>query len=53
MKISDVNLAFGGRAWITGKPRGDQKTTIIASRELINCLGLVGLSAPDGSHCYS
>jgi hypothetical protein len=30
MKNSDVDITFGGRVWITGKPRGDQKMTIIA-----------------------
>jgi hypothetical protein len=52
-KNSDVNVTFGRRAWITGKPRGDQKMMIIAFGELIIFLGLVGLSAPVGSHCCS
>jgi hypothetical protein len=46
-----VNVIFGGKAWITGKPRGDQNMTIIAFGELIIFLGLVGLSAPAGRHC--
>jgi hypothetical protein len=44
-----VNVIFDGEAWITGKPRSDQKT-IITFGELIIFLGLVGLSAPAGSH---
>jgi hypothetical protein len=48
-----VNVTFGGNAWITWKPRGDQNTTIIAFGELIIFLGLVGLSAPVGSHYCS
>jgi hypothetical protein len=50
-KNSDVDVTFGGRAWITRKPRGDQKMMIITSGELIIFLGLVDLSAPGGSHC--
>jgi hypothetical protein len=52
-KNSDVNITFGGRAWITGKPRGDQKMTIITFGELVIFLDLVGRSAPGGSHCCS
>jgi hypothetical protein len=50
-KNSDVNATFGGRVWITGKPRSDQKMMIIAFAELIIFLDLVGFSAPGGSHC--
>jgi hypothetical protein len=39
-------------AWITEKPREDQKM-MIAFRELIIFFGLVGLSAPGGSHYCS
>jgi hypothetical protein len=53
MKNSDMNVTFGGKAWITGKPRGDQKMIIIVFRWLIILLGLVGLSTPGGSHCCS
>jgi hypothetical protein len=52
-KNSDVNVTLGGRAWITGKLRGEQKMIIIAFGELIVFLGLVGLSALGGSHYYS
>jgi hypothetical protein len=50
-KNSDVNVTFGGTAYITRKLRGDQKIMIIAFGELIIFFGLVGLSAPGGSHC--
>jgi hypothetical protein len=52
-KNSAVNVSFGGKARITAKPRGDQTITIIAFGELVIFLGLVGLSAPTGSHCCS
>jgi hypothetical protein len=38
-------VTFSGRAWITKKPRGDQKMMIIAFGELSIFLGLVGLSS--------
>jgi hypothetical protein len=52
-KNSDVNATFGNAAWITEKPRDDQKMMISAFGELILFLVLVGLSAPGGRHCYS
>jgi hypothetical protein len=52
-KNFDVNATYGGKACITGKPRGDQKMMIIAFGEQIIFLGLVGLSAPGRSHCCS
>jgi hypothetical protein len=51
-KNPDVNVTFGGSAWITGKLRGDQKM-IIGFGELIIFLGPVGLSALGGSHYCS
>jgi hypothetical protein len=51
-KNSDVNITFGDRTCITEKPRGDQKMMTIAFGELI-FFGLVGLSAPGGSHYCS
>jgi hypothetical protein len=53
MKNFDVNVTFGGRSRITRKPRGDQKMMIIGFGVLIIFLGLVGRSAPAGSHCCS
>jgi hypothetical protein len=50
---SYVNVTSGERAWVTGKPRGDRKMMILAFGELIIFLGLVGFSAPGGSHCCS
>jgi hypothetical protein len=50
-KNFDVSVTKGGKTGITGKPRGHQSLTIIAFGELMIFLGLVGLSAPDGSHC--
>jgi hypothetical protein len=50
---SDVNSTFGGRVWITGKLRGDQKMTVIVLGELIIFLSFGGFSAPGGSHCCS
>jgi hypothetical protein len=50
MKNFAVNIIFGGKAWIRGKPRDDQNMTIIAFGGLIFFLGLVGLSALAGSH---
>jgi hypothetical protein len=52
-KNSDVNVTFGARAWITGKPRGDQKMMTITFGELTMFLGLVSLSSAGGSHCGS
>jgi hypothetical protein len=52
-KNSDVNVTFGERAWITGKPRGHQTMMVIAFGELIIFLGLVGLGPPGGSYCCS
>jgi hypothetical protein len=53
MKNSHMNVIFGGRAWIAGKPRGDQKMMIIALGERIIFPCLAGLSAPGGSHYCS
>jgi hypothetical protein len=36
-----LNVTFGGKTWITGKPRGGQNTMIIAFGEVIVFLGLV------------
>jgi hypothetical protein len=52
-KNYDLNVTFGDRSWIRGKPRGDQKMLIIAFGELIIFLGLVSFSALGGSHCCS
>jgi hypothetical protein len=50
---SRCESTFGDRTWITGKPKGDQKIMIITFGELIIFRGLVGLSAPGGTHCCS
>jgi hypothetical protein len=52
-KNFDMAVTFGDKAWIMGKLRGDQKMMIIAFGGLIIFFGLVGLSAPGGSHCCS
>jgi hypothetical protein len=48
-----VNGTFGGKAWITGKPRGDQNKTIIAFGDMIILLDLVDFSASARSYCCS
>jgi hypothetical protein len=46
----EASVMSGRKAWIKGKPRGDQNLTAIAFGELTILFGLVGLSAPAGSH---